>query len=149
MKFNETVIAIVKLLIQTQKRHRSCPSRRSAAGWCRTGSHCCGGPYWPFLEFPAWCEKQQSSRLKMDICFPLRSGITYLRNVHAICWYLQKLDRRWTLLHHLSSLEKYLSNRWIPHKDTNMCMYDLVGNRAVPPPWTQPLGTTRWNTESL
>lgn len=61
-----TIWVIAILGKQTQRQHKSCPSRVSVEGWCRTEIHCCEPPYWPFLESPSCCGAQQSSRLEQE-----------------------------------------------------------------------------------
>ena len=115
----------MELVLQTRRPRRSCPSRVLAAGWCRTGIHCCGDPYWPFLGCHVWNGTQQSSHLKGEVAH-VTDRRSIFTNINACrvrscgntvdvldCLYvsyLQKLVHRLTPLHYLYFLEKYLKN---------------------------------------
>lgn len=115
----------MELVIQTQRPRRSCPSRVLAAGWCRIGIHCCGDPYWPFLECHVCSGLQQSSHLKGEVAHVTdrRSKFTNTHACRVHSWgnsvdvldclyvsYLQKLVHKLTPLHYLYFLGKYLKN---------------------------------------
>lgn len=59
---NSTISHIVRD-VHTRKPHIFCPSKRRAAGWCRTESCCYEDPGWPFPGCPSYCGRLQSSHL--------------------------------------------------------------------------------------